>query len=67
MMTTVRAQELPAPGECAFLSAIDSCREMIGFTGQHDPTSRRLLETIPAQEEEHVEALVDLLEDLPKD
>jgi len=40
---------------------------MIGFIGQRDPTSRRLLESILAQEKEHAEDLVDLLEDLPKD
>jgi len=47
--------------------AIESYREMINFIGQRDPTSRRLLESILAQEEEHAEDLVDLLEDLPKD
>jgi len=47
--------------------AIESYREMIAFIGQRDPTSRRLLESILAQEEEHAEDLVDLLEDLPKD
>jgi bacterioferritin len=40
---------------------------MINFIGPRDPTSRRLLESILAQEEEHAEDLVDLLEDLPKD
>jgi len=47
--------------------AIESYREMINFIGPRDPTSRRLLESILAQEEEHAENLVDLLEDLPKD
>ena len=47
--------------------AIESYREMISFIGQRDPTSRRMLESILAQEEEHAEDLVDLLEDLPKD
>ena len=47
--------------------AIESYREMINFIGQRDPTSRRLLESILAQEEEHAEDLVDLLEDVPKD
>ena len=47
--------------------AIESYREMINFIGPRDPTSRRLLESILAQEEEHAEDLVDLLEDLPKD
>ena len=47
--------------------AIESYREMVTFIGPKDPTSRRLLESILAQEEEHAEDLVDLLEDLPKD
>jgi len=47
--------------------AIESYREMIEFIGTKDPTSRRLMESILAQEEEHAEDLVDLLEDLPKD
>ena len=47
--------------------AIESYREMITVFGQRDPTTRRLFESILAQEEEHAEDLVDLLEDLPKD
>jgi bacterioferritin len=47
--------------------AIESYREMINFIGERDPTTRRLFESILAQEEEHAEDLVDLLEDLPKD
>jgi bacterioferritin len=47
--------------------AIESYREMVAFIGAKDPTSRRLLESILAQEEEHAEDLVDLLEDLPRD
>jgi bacterioferritin len=47
--------------------AIESYREMITFVGDRDPTTRRMLESILAQEEEHAEDLVDLLEDLPKD
>jgi bacterioferritin len=47
--------------------AIESYREMISFIGPRDPTTRRMLESILAQEEEHAEDLVDLLEDLPKD
>ena len=47
--------------------AIESYREMINFIGPRDPTSRRMLESILAQEEEHAEDLVDLLEDVPKD
>jgi bacterioferritin len=47
--------------------AIESYREMVNFIGARDTTTRRLLESILAQEEEHAEDLVDLLEDLPKD
>jgi bacterioferritin len=47
--------------------AIESYREMIRFIGEKDSTSRRLMEAIHAQEEEHAEDLVDLLEDVPKD
>jgi bacterioferritin len=47
--------------------AIESYREMITFIGSRNPTSRRMLESILAHEEEHAEDLVDLLEDLPKD
>jgi len=42
--------------------AIESYREMIQFMGQHDPTSRRILETILAVEEQHAEELSSMLE-----
>jgi len=42
--------------------AIDSYREMIQYFGNEDPTTRRLMETILAVEEEHAEDLVTLLE-----
>ena len=42
-------------------------RDLISFVGTRAPTSRRMLESILAQEQEHAEDLVDLLEDLPKD
>lgn len=42
--------------------AIDSYREMITYFGNADPTSRRLMETILAVEEEHADDLVSLLE-----
>jgi bacterioferritin len=42
--------------------AIDSYREMIQCFGNDDPTTRRLMETILAVEEEHAEDLVRLLE-----
>lgn len=47
--------------------AIDSYRDMVRFLGDDDPTSRRLLETILAVEEEHADELSDLLEHFPSD
>ena len=41
--------------------AIDSYGEMIRYVGADDPTSRRLLEEILANEEEHADDLADLL------
>ena len=44
--------------------AIDSYREMITYTGNDDPTTRRMLEGILAMEEEHADDLVSLLEEI---
>ncbi|MDR4493471.1 MAG: ferritin-like domain-containing protein [Nitrospirales bacterium] len=44
--------------------AIDSYREVIQYLGDHDSTSRRLLEDILSVEEEHADDLVSLLEDM---
>jgi len=44
--------------------AIDSYREMINYFGNDDPTSRRLMESILAVEEEHADDLVNLLGEL---
>jgi bacterioferritin len=44
--------------------AIDSYRDMIGYLGDDDPTTRRMLESILAMEEEHADDLVSLLEEL---
>ena len=44
--------------------AIDSYREIIGYLGNDDPTTRRMMETILAMEEEHAADLVSLLEEL---
>lgn len=44
--------------------AIDTYREIIRYFDVHDPTSRRLIEHILANEEEHAEDLVTLLQDL---
>jgi bacterioferritin len=41
--------------------AVESYKEMIGFVGETDPTTRRLLEWILGQEEEHADDLADLL------
>ena len=46
--------------------AIDSYREMITYTGNDDPTTRRMLEGILAMEEEHADDLVSLLETISK-
>ncbi|ETW95231.1 MAG: hypothetical protein ETSY1_31490 [Candidatus Entotheonella factor] len=37
---------------------------MIGYLGTDDPTTRRMMETILAMEEEHADDLVSLLEEL---
>lgn len=47
--------------------AIDSYRDMVLYIGEQDPTTRRLLETILAVEEEHADDLSDLLQGLPAD
>lgn len=45
--------------------AIDSYREIAIYLGSQDPTSRRVIEEILAQEEEHAEDMAGLLKDLP--
>lgn len=47
--------------------AIDSYREVIRYLGDDDPTTRRILEDILAQEEEHADDMAGLLQDLPAD
>jgi bacterioferritin len=42
--------------------AIDSYREFVSYLGDKDPTTRRLLESILAVEEEHADELADLLQ-----
>jgi bacterioferritin len=44
------------------LRAIDSYREMINFIGDRDTTTKRILEEILAQEEEHADEFADLLD-----
>jgi bacterioferritin len=41
--------------------AIESYREMVAFFGEHDPSTRRMLEGILAVEEEHAEDMSSLL------
>lgn len=43
--------------------AIDSYREIARYLGEDDPTTRRLMESILAVEEEHADDLADLLVD----
>lgn len=45
--------------------AIDSYREFIRYLGDQDPTTRRMLESILAVEEEHADDLADLLQVIP--
>ena len=45
--------------------AIDSYRDIIKFLGDHDPTTRRMMEGILAVEEEHADDLADLLVAFP--
>ncbi|MCL7713471.1 ferritin-like domain-containing protein [Stenotrophomonas mori] len=42
--------------------AIDSYREMINFVGDKDTTTKRILEHILAQEEDHADDFADMLE-----
>jgi bacterioferritin len=42
--------------------AIDSYREMINYLGDKDTTTKRILESILAQEEEHADEFSDLLD-----
>ncbi|WP_286807303.1 ferritin-like domain-containing protein [Marinimicrobium sp. UBA4209] len=42
--------------------AIDSYREIAAYLGDQDPTSRRIIEDILAQEEEHADDLAGLLD-----
>lgn len=44
--------------------AIDSYGEMISYLGNDDPTTRRMLESILAMEEEHAEDLSSLLAEM---
>ena len=46
--------------------AIDTYREIAQYIGHDDPTTRRLIESILAQEEEHAEDIASLLEQLGK-
>ena len=45
--------------------SIESYTEIVQYLGSRDPTTRRLMESILAKEEEHADELNDLLEGLP--
>ncbi|MGE0796862.1 MAG: bacterioferritin [Lautropia sp.] len=45
--------------------AIDTYREMARWFGDDDPTTKRMLESILSQEEEHADELADLLQKAP--
>ena len=45
--------------------AIDSYRDFIQYLDDKDPTTRRLLESILAVEEQHADELADLLQEVP--
>lgn len=47
--------------------AIDSYREVVRYLGDKDPTSRRIMEEILAQEEEHADDMAGLLAGLGND
>ncbi len=47
--------------------AIDSYTEMIHYVGENDITTRRMLETILAVEEEHADDLASFLADMDRD
>ena len=44
--------------------AIESYREMIGYLGEEDPTTQRMLKEILAMEEEHADDLASLLQNM---
>ena len=47
--------------------AIDSYSEMVRYIGNDDPTTRRMLESILAMEEEHAEDLKTMLKTLGRE
>jgi bacterioferritin len=59
----VSLQEMIKENLIAERVAIDSYREMIGYLEGRDSTTRQMLETILASEEEHAEDLASLLPD----
>jgi bacterioferritin len=54
-------EEMLAEDLVAERVAIESYREMIGYVRHRDPSTRRMLESILAKEEEHAEELASML------
>ena len=44
--------------------AVEGYREFVAYLAETDPTTRRMMETILAKEEEHADDLVTLLQEL---
>ena len=47
--------------------AVDSYREIAAYFAPFDTTTRKMIEEIQAEEEEHADDLADLLQGIPKD
>ena len=74
-LSTRSHSEFVVPGDLAAMIeenlvagriAIDSYREIINYVGDRDTTTKRLLESVLAQEEEHAEDMKTLMEDFGK-
>lgn len=61
--TSTNLRSMVASNLTAERVAVETYRQMISLIGDKDPTTRRLLEDILQQEEEHADELKDLLSD----
>jgi bacterioferritin len=66
-VTTDRLVQMIKENLVAERIAIDSYREIAAYFAPFDPTSRKMIEEILAEEESHAEDLADLLRGLPAD